>query len=395
MDGEDEVVLVVCGEECDAAPMFDINTGEEILRMHDCLAPPSGLACVAGCLLATSRPDKDQLVFGGAIYFWDLNKIQETNKSCIGEGIGPITCSRDGIYLVGGAHSGNAYIWEVTTGALLKCWRAHKSCISCLSFSQDSSLIISGSEEGTVHVWCMISLFQAEGPQAREAVNYCLDFSDTVEHEASITGILTILGGPCPMLITSSLDSSCKISELLSGRLLGMLTLFSPITTTVIDPSEQLLICGSSDAAIYVTGINGIGMQYTTKMLSQDDCHVLYGHKAPISALAFSSDGAWLVSGSKDCTVVIWDTTTWNAVRKLGNKMGPVTNLLVIPKPESSRVHKRNYLSLEIPTLEKKVKQTNEMPIILQPSSFPKDADSAHACFHSSDLLSKQISDLE
>jgi hypothetical protein len=75
MDGEDEVVLVVCGEECDAAPMFDINTGEEILRIYDCLAPPSGLACVAGCLLATSRPDKDPLVFGGAIYFWDLNKV--------------------------------------------------------------------------------------------------------------------------------------------------------------------------------------------------------------------------------------------------------------------------------------------------------------------------------
>ncbi|PAN30188.1 hypothetical protein PAHAL_5G318800 [Panicum hallii] len=76
--------------------------------------------------------------------------------------------------------------------------------------------------------------------------------------------------------------------------------------------------------------------------------------------------------------------------------MGPVTNFLVIPKPESSRVHTRNYVSyLEIPTLEKKFKQTNEAPIILQPSSFTKDADSAHACFHSSDLLSKQISDLQ
>jgi hypothetical protein len=77
-------------------------------------------------------------------------------------------------------------------------------------------------------------------------------------------------------------------------------------------------------------------------------------------------------------------------------KTGPVTNFLVIPKPESSRVHTRNYVSyLEIPTLEKKFKQTNEAPIILQPSSFTKDADSAHACFHSSDLLSKQISDLQ
>ncbi|OEL38575.1 hypothetical protein BAE44_0000406 [Dichanthelium oligosanthes] len=259
MDEEDEVVLVVCGEECDSAPMFDIHTGEEILRIHDCLAHPLGLTCVAGCLLATSRQDKDQLAFDSAIYFWDLNKI----------------------------------------------------------------------------------------------------------------------------------------SELLSGRLLCILTLFSPITTTDIDPLEQLIICGASDGAIYVTGLIGIGMQYTTKKLAQDDCQVLYGHKAPISALAFSSEGVWLVSGSKDCTVLIWNTTTWNVVRKLGNKMGPVTNLLVIPKPDSSRVNTKNYLSLQIPTLEKKFKETNETPIVLQPSSFSKDTDSAQACFHSSNLLSKQILDLE
>ncbi|CAL4949540.1 unnamed protein product [Urochloa decumbens] len=395
MDRESEVVLVVCGEGCDAAPIFDINTGEEILRIHDCRAPPSGLACVAGCLLAASRPDKDQLVFGGAIYFWDINKLQETNKSCLGEAIGPIACSKDGIYLVGGTHSGNAYIWEVASGSLLKSWRAHKNALTCLAFSQDSSLIISGSEEGTVHVWCMISLFQVEEPQAHEAVKHYPDFYNTIEHEASITGILTILGGPCPMLITSSPDSSCKVSELLSGRL-RMLTLFSPITTTDIDPLEQLMICGAIDAAKYVTGLNGTGMQYTTKMLSQDDCQVLCGHNAPISALAFCSEGAWLVSGSKDCTVVIWDIATWNVVRKLGNKMGePVTNLLVMPKPEGSRVDTRNYLSLEIPKLEKKSKLTNETPIILLPSGFPKDADSAHTCFQSAELLSKQISDLE
>lgn len=29
------------------------------------------------------------------------------------EAIGPIASSRDGVYLVGGAPSGNAYVWEV------------------------------------------------------------------------------------------------------------------------------------------------------------------------------------------------------------------------------------------------------------------------------------------
>jgi hypothetical protein len=30
------------------------------------------------------------------------------------EAIGPLSCTKDGIYLAGGALSGNAYLWEVS-----------------------------------------------------------------------------------------------------------------------------------------------------------------------------------------------------------------------------------------------------------------------------------------
>jgi WD40 repeat protein len=50
-------------------------------------------------------------------------------------------------------------------------------------------------------------------------------------------------------------------------------------------------------------------------------------NRASISALAFSSEGAWMVSGSKDCTIFIWNTTTWNVVRKLDNIMGEHTRI--------------------------------------------------------------------
>ncbi|KAL6881971.1 hypothetical protein ACP4OV_011443 [Aristida adscensionis] len=360
MEGENEAVLVVCGEECDAAPVFDINTGEEILQIPDCVAPPSSLACAAGHLLAASRSDKDQptssgankdqLIFGGAIYFWDPNKLQESHKSFVEEAIGPIACSKDGIYLVGGTHSGNAYIWEI--------------------------------------------LLQVEESKPHEAMKYCA-ILNTIKHEASITGIRTILGGPCPTLITSSLDGSSKVTELVSGRLLHMLALSSPVTTTAIDPLEQLLICGADDGSIYVMGLHGIGTQYLGLKLSKNDCQVLCAHKAPISALALSCEGVRLVSGSKDGIVLIWDTTTWSVIRKLENKMGPVTNLLVIQKPKTSRVRTRNSLTLEIPMLEKIFKPSDETPTFLQPSGFSQNADSTHACFQSSNLLREQILDLE
>ncbi|KAL6615211.1 hypothetical protein ACP70R_037481 [Stipagrostis hirtigluma subsp. patula] len=174
-----------------------------------------------------------------------------------------------------------------------------------------------------------------------------------------------------------------------------MLELSSPVTAMAIDPLEQLLICGADDAAIYMTELHGIGTQFLALKLSKDDCQVLYGHKAPVSALAFSSEGVWLVSGSKNCTVLIWDTTTWNVVRKLENKMGPVTNLLVIQNPIIARVNTRNSVTLEIPTLKKKFKPTNDTSTFRRPSGFSKDENSVHECYQSSNLLSKQILELE
>ena len=47
--------------------------------------------------------------------------------------------------------------------------------------------------------------------------------------------------------------------------------------------------------------------------------------------------------------------------------IGAVTNLLVIPKLESSKVDRKN-LALEIPTLEKMSRPFNETQTVLQPS---------------------------
>ena len=49
---------------------------------------------------------------------------------------------------------------------------------------------------------------------------------------------------------------------------------------------------------------------------------LLFLNRAPISALAFSSEGTWLVSASKDCNVLIWDTKTWQVVRRLETGVG-------------------------------------------------------------------------
>uniref|UniRef100_A0A0D9WEU8 Uncharacterized protein n=1 Tax=Leersia perrieri TaxID=77586 RepID=A0A0D9WEU8_9ORYZ len=71
--GEKEAELVVCAN--DAGVVYDINTSEKIMCIQDCVAPPSGLAFVDVFLLSSSRMDKNQPIFGSAIYFWAPSKV--------------------------------------------------------------------------------------------------------------------------------------------------------------------------------------------------------------------------------------------------------------------------------------------------------------------------------
>ncbi|XP_020110239.1 uncharacterized protein LOC109725458 [Ananas comosus] len=98
------------------------------------------------------------------------------------------------------------------------------------------------------------------------------------KHESSITGLLTLLGGLSPILISSSLDGTCKVRELLSGRLLQTQVLSVAINAITINNDERLLFSGGDDGAIYATKLN-IGLQEDQAAVSKDDAGVLSGHK--------------------------------------------------------------------------------------------------------------------
>lgn len=44
----------------------------------------------------------------------------------------------------------------MTSGKLLKTWKAHDKSLNCLLFSDDDSILISGSDDGVICVWSLI-----------------------------------------------------------------------------------------------------------------------------------------------------------------------------------------------------------------------------------------------
>ncbi|XP_010930146.1 protein ROOT INITIATION DEFECTIVE 3 isoform X1 [Elaeis guineensis] len=394
VEGRREVV-VVCGEKMSAGiTIWDLETGEELMRIPTCASPPRGFLCIKNHLLVASQLQKHRQFGGGAVFFWPLNKPQAPQRSYPMEAIGPIASSKDGIYLAGGAPSGNVYIWEVPSGRLLKNWHAHQKSTSCLTFFPDDSFLISGSEDGIICVWSMISVLDVADPQACQSFS---PFHIWSEHGSSITGLSPVCDGANLLLISSSLDGTCKVWDLILGRVLQTHVFSGAVTAMVVDPGEQLLFSGNEDGRIHVTELN-IGLQENPTVVSEDDSGVLCGHKETITALAFSSGGLWLISASKDCTACLWDVKTWHVVRKFSHGKCSIINLLVIPQFSLSvSENNRNCQRPRASQLDK-APQLNTAPqgtVAFLPTYCSQEDHVLIPSFRTSRLTNRHILDLE
>ncbi|OMO84068.1 hypothetical protein CCACVL1_11024 [Corchorus capsularis] len=351
--GWNKEALVVCSDRSTGVGITvrDLETGEQLLHIPTCAAAPNGLLCLRNHFLAASQSNRHGSFGGGAIFIWPLNKPQSPLRSYTMEAIGPLSCTNDGIYIAGGAPSGNLYLWEVANGRLLRTWRPHHKSFKCMVFSHDGSFLICGSSDGIICAWSMISLLDLEDSERSPPL---LHFSS--EHRSSITGLVT-LSGSQSIIVSSSLDGTCKIWDLVSGRLLQTQVHPTSITAITLDPVEQLLFSGSMDGNIYVNVLH-LGQVEDPLVTTKDQAFVLKGHNGSITALTFSGSG--LISASEDCTFCLWDTVNWVVAKRFDHKKGAVTNMVVIKQSTLSNHEKvPNPNQFRVSLLQKYPQPTN------------------------------------
>ncbi|PON77335.1 Guanine nucleotide-binding protein, beta subunit [Parasponia andersonii] len=362
--------LVVCSNKSSATgiSIWDIATGNHLLHIPTCASPPRGLVCLRNQFIFASQIHRHGSVGGGAIFMWHLNKPQPPLRSYPLEAIGPLSCTKDGVYLSGGALSGNAYIWEAGSGKLLKTWRAHHRSLTYLLFSDDGSLLISGSDDDVEDSGSSTSL---------------LHFS--LEHSSAISGLSTTSGSSSSILVSSSTDGSCKVSDLVLRRVISTVVYPLAITAVVLHPAEQILFCGSVDGRIFINNLD-----------FDDQVVDLQGHNGAVTALTFCQSG--LVSASEDCTICIWDATSWTVTQKFNHQKGAVTNLAVIPRSSLISVANNRKVSnaFRVSSLDKYPQPPNlsKEAITLIPSSSSLKESQSSVHFQKSDSC-QQILNLQ
>ncbi|XP_057845764.2 protein ROOT INITIATION DEFECTIVE 3, partial [Cryptomeria japonica] len=305
---------------------WDLATGAERVHLRSCSSSRHGLAAVGLHFVAASQIQKTSTSASGAIFCWAWNKPQAEIRSFPVEPIGPIACNSDGTYIVGGGSSGRIYLWEIGSGRLLRVWPAHYKAVTRLIFSDDESLLISGAEDGFVRAWPLLIALDEEA--AFQAETHFQPLHNFSAHTLPVTDIVCGYGGCSAIIVSCSLDFTCKIWSLALGILLRTVKFPAAVNAVVLDPGEYALYAGCTDGKIYIATLNA---GTTTDSIHGDGIvGTLVDHSRAVTALAFSMDGVLLVSGSEDCTVRVWDTVSCQVLRIFKHTKGPINTLIMV-----------------------------------------------------------------
>ncbi|XP_021905497.1 protein ROOT INITIATION DEFECTIVE 3-like [Carica papaya] len=350
--GKGGEALVVCSDRSMGigVTVWDVDSGDQLLHIPTCAASPHGLLCLRNQFIVASQVNRHGSMGGGAVFIWSLNKPHSPIRSYTMEAIGPLCSTRDGVYLAGGSPSGNAYLWEVSTGRLLKAWAAHDKCLKCMAFSDDGSILISSSDDGMLCMWSMISLLDMEDSGSLPLLLHC-----SLEHTSSITGLLTMSPSASATFVSSSLDGTCKVWDQISGIPIKTQVYPVAITAIVLHPGERVLFSGSIDGSIFVDELD-IGRVEDPFSVTDNQPVVLKGHKGSIIAMSFSKSG--LISASKDCSVCLWDVNNQVIIRRFNHQKGAITNTVIIPRSVLLN-HQRSSNQYRISLLEKYPQRPN------------------------------------
>ncbi|MBD3885758.1 hypothetical protein IFO70_29020 [Phormidium tenue FACHB-886] len=239
-------------------------------------------------------PDGQTIAVGdsnGTIYLWNISTTQllgtfEGHKGWVWS----VAFNPDGRMLASGSTDGSVRLWDVESGRCLQVITDHECCVWSVSFSADGQQLVSGSEDKTVRLWnlqgqCLRVL------QGHTQSVYSVHFSPDQQTLAS-----------------SSNDTTVRIWDVSNGNCLRVLQGHtSGVMCVRYSPDGQQIASGCRNGSIRLWS-DYLSHDRRSKPDSiNSSVKVLQGHTDFVWNIAFSPDGHFLVSGSRDGTLRLWN----------------------------------------------------------------------------------------
>ena len=358
---------IAIGKEDGRIQLWDVTTRKKLstLRGHVDLPlqpldkPVQRIFKKNRVLAVAFSPDGTRLASGSTdttVRLWDTTG--DTDSMTLQKHTGPtnvLAFSPDGKMLASGSTDKTVQLWDTTTGEPLATLTGHINGITALAFSPDGRTLVSGSTDGTIRFWQTatgdpvdtritghtqsikaatffqnsstlvsaafngeITFWDIETPQKSAVQNSghrdwysAVAFSPDGTKLVSAAADSTIVFGGFPggFSITKP-DNLIRLTDVSTGDELATLQrgtqklLFSPDdrTKTIATTALDIRLWNTETGDELVIPVN-------------DDLKPGFRGNLPIVlALAFSPDGRWLVSGTADGQIQMWDVATGEAL---------------------------------------------------------------------------------
>jgi WD40 repeat protein len=312
--------------------VWDPATGKE-------RQPGRGHQGAIACLTLT--PDGKRLVTGGednTIRLWDPATGKEVQRlPGLGKAVRSMACAPDGKTLAVGGYPASVHLVDLKTGGERKLAEGGKEdWIAALAFSRDGKLLTWGESAGNICLW---------DPKAGEQV-------DRWGNPPRPTTALAFSSSG-KVLLSSSHDYAVRAWDVRGTERRRTWPRKAHVRSAAWSPDRRTLAWG--DKTIWLVEAA------TGKIRGQ-----LPGHGSWVEALAFSTDGRCLASGSEEGTIRLWALDSGKLLRVLEGHRESVRGLVFFPdgKRLASASHDSTALVWEI------AEKTKEEP---QPKLQPKE----------------------